>query len=45
MNVESDEEDDYEMRGVALPVAPFDIDSVDETAIPLTSQDYLQQVM
>ncbi|XP_065212742.1 gem-associated protein 2-like [Planococcus citri] len=42
----SDKEDDeYEMHGQALPVLPFDVESVDEGSIPLTSQEYLQQVI
>lgn len=39
------EEEEYEMHGQALPVKPFDINSVDERTLPLTSQEYLQQVM
>ena len=41
--MESDTE--FEMQGQALPVAPFDVRKVDTTVIPLTSQEYMQQVM
>lgn len=42
---EGNDDEEYDMHGQALPVQPFDVNSVDERSIPLTSQEYLQQVM
>lgn len=42
---DNDSDAEFEMQGQALPVAPFDVNKVDTTVVPLTSQEYLQQVM
>lgn len=42
---DDDDDEEYEMHGQALPVLPFDVKAVDEKSVPLTSQEYLQQVI